>query len=382
MYGYITIHIWYNKEEIQILGGRNMRKSIKILISAVFLVASTNFAVNAQNSDLIEKYFKKSHNEVKGDLEYLSKSKLVEELDLSVEISDEVEDINLLIPYATEILNRINEFDNTEIINYIKDKEIQPYTKEIFADLYIIKNQEAHDVSYDDLEILLNNKDIEDSVKQRIIINGRFEKKDVNLLKEFIQKGDLTAFYALKQLSKVDNSEAYNISTDILLDYNNKSEYEISSACSSIAGYLRYNDKIGLYKENEEKNFLDTCLNIFNVTDNVTIRDSIAFSISEIQSEQSIKYLLTNFNLDREIKAFVIDQNYIALKTILNNNPTDEDINMVIEAMGILPIKDLVKELDESIEKTSNESIRLKGENIIKYMNEEGREANEKWIVE
>jgi hypothetical protein len=102
--------------------------------------------------------------------------------------------------------------------------------------------------------------------------------------------------------------------------------------------------------------------------------------MSDIRSNNSIKTLLNNKNIDREVKVFAIDQNYMVLENILNSNPTTEDIYMVIDAMNKLPIKDLKDEFENLLNEVSDEELIKEINNVITLIEKEGIDANKKWL--
>lgn len=99
-----------------------------------------------------------------------------------------------------------------------------------------------------------------------------------------------------------------------------------------------------------------------------------------LEVKKTIKNLIKNYNLDKEVKMFAIDQNYMVLEDILKNNPSEEDIYMVIECMKVLPINDFKDEFENLLKASSDKNLIKEINNILTLINQEGINANKKWL--
>lgn len=358
-----------------------MSKFIKILIIGISIttITITSVIANAQsNFDKTKKYSEMSEKEIKNELNKLDSDDLVSEVNKVMAEGKIVNDYNSTIPVVSALADRKDELKNNEIIDMIKSNKFNLETKEVLVDIY--NNKSSIDKNDKELKDLLYEDEIDDKLKQRITNIVEFNSEDMPLLEGMINKGGLNAFYALKGASKIDTKKAYEISKNIIANNKNKTEEEVSGAILVTSKYLKEkkNNKENINKEMEE--FLDESLEIFNDSSNRSIKDAIAYSISDIKSEKTIKSLLKDYKLDNEVKMFAIDQNYMILENILKNNPSEDDIYMVIESMKTLPIKDFEDEFKGLLESQSNNKLLKEINSVLDLINKQGIDANKKWL--
>ncbi len=123
-----------------------------------------------------------------------------------------------------------------------KSPKFKSETKSILIDIYCSKPEFTDEISQKQLKSLLK-ENIDNQTKQKIINIAKLNSEDIPTLKEIINNGGLSAFYSLNALSKVDLSQAYNVSKDIISTYKNKSSDEIAGAVSVSAKYFRSENK-------------------------------------------------------------------------------------------------------------------------------------------
>lgn len=357
-----------------------MSKKLKIILLALSITTITSISINAaSNSETMKKYTRMNSEEITKNLKELSIDDLIAEIDSATQETTLLNDTDAIIPFASALLEKKNQLSTSEVIKKIKSPKFKSETKSILIDIYCSKPEFTDEISQKQLKSLLK-ENIDNQTKQKIINIAKLNSEDIPTLKEIINNGGLSAFYSLNALSKVDLSQAYNVSKDIISTYKNKSSDEIAGAVSVSAKYFRSENKKNTINTNSESIFYDEILRIFDETTDTELKDAIIFSMSDIRSNNSIKTLLNNKNIDREVKVFAIDQNYMVLENILNSNPTTEDIYMVIDAMNKLPIKDLKDEFENLLNEVSDEELIKEINNVITLIEKEGIDANKKWL--
>lgn len=365
-----------------------MSKSIKIFLLASTLVLLLSVGiVMAEDTDsetfnsTVAKYFNKDDKEIQSSLMALSKEQLIKEINILAGEMEEKGNIESLIPFAKVLLERKNELNNMEIIDMISDTTNPIITREIMVDLYSIKNENNSDQN--EIKKLLRVQNIDNRIKTRIVSSTPFDKNDVNLLKDLISEDQgILAFHSLKKLSKINDEEAYEISNKILSNYKSETNEKISAALKSTAQYLRNNKSNIKDYLDLEKNYIDSSFNIMNNTGDKFLKDSAFFSVSDLMSKEAIKSIIKNETINKEHKVLAVDQNFFALKEILNNNPSKEDIEIVVEAMELLPITDLVEDLEKVIDDVSDADLQQRALKVLEYMKLSGIKANQKWLDE
>jgi hypothetical protein len=180
------------------------------------------------------------------------------------------------------------------------------------------------------------------------------------------------AFQAIKQLSRTHPEKAIRIADDILDDYNGTMTDKVRAALKAKAIYLSYNSA-----PNERIEFIDFCEKIL-IANNY---DSEAYgvftvlnSLSDTLSEETITYIVNNENIYREFKLFSIERNFTILRSMITDeNYTEDNLNTVIKAMKIMPIKQLSEPLEKVMKsKELSETVVKEIEAVIYLIETDG----------
>jgi len=178
----------------------------------------------------------------------------------------------------------------------------------------------------------------------------------------------------LKQLAKIDDEKAYIISSRILSNYKYESKEKVMASLKSTAKYLKHNKDKDL--ENE---FIKLSFEIIENNDDNVLKDAALFSVSDLMSKDAISEIIKNKSVDRELKVFSIDQNFMTLKDILINNPTESDIEIVVEAMELMPIVDLLEDIEKVMDNIKDKNLQQRCKAAIENTKLNGHKGNEKW---
>ncbi|WP_316568829.1 hypothetical protein [Neobacillus sp. YIM B06451] len=349
-------------------------KFIGLLFASLSLVISSGVA--AAKSDALQKYLGRNEESVESQLKSLDTKQLIEEID-AIASTEEADD--KLMPFVSALFEKKNKVQDSELLKVIKDKTKAVKTREAMVDLYLHIHEKEPITA--ELKELLNSPDVNERVKTKIVAGARFTEKDVHLLKELIAKDDaLVAFHSLKQLSKTNTNEAYTIASEILSNLDVSSKDKVSAALKSTAKYLKKQPLNHKNYAKTEEDFLNLSFKIIDTNDDTYLKDSAFFAVSELQSKKAIKKIIESNSVDKELKVFAIDQNFVTLKEILQNNPTESDIKVVIEAMNLYPIVDLAEALDNAMKTINNPQLKEEAKNAISIMKEQGVKGNEKWL--
>lgn len=276
---------------------------------------------------------------------------------------------------VSELFKRKNQINNSDLIGEIKDSVNSTTTQEIMVDLYTVKNEDKSDNN--EIKHLLKDATVRKEVKSRIVVNSKFDNNDLKLLKELINDdNDILAFYSLKKISKVNDKEAYIVSKEILSNLASESNIRISAAQKSAAKYLRNSSD-----NNAKKEFIMQTMGIINNSStDALLKDSSVFALSYMMSKDAIVSIIKSESVDRELKAFSIEQNYHVIKNILEDvSCSESDIVFVIEAMEILPIVDLYDSLKNVQDNIKSQELKSECSVVLKNMQENGIKATQKW---
>jgi hypothetical protein len=200
-------------------------------------------------------------------------------------------------------------------------------------------------------------------------------------LKQLIADDDgLLAFHSMKVLNKLDIKIANQLAENILSNISNASKDELAAALKSLAAYLKNVKSIDKNFAYLEDQFIQLSLDLIKNSNDRYLQDSAFFALSELGSKKAMKSILESEFIDHELKVFAVDQNFMNLKHLLNNQPTIEDIELVIQAMGLLPITDLSEQLKNIASQVTDENLKQKIDETIKNIEQNGIKGNEKWL--
>lgn len=69
------------------------------------------------------------------------------------------------------------------------------------------------------------------------------------------------------------------------------------------------------------------------------------FALSDLYNEEALRFIVEESGVDSGLKLFCIDQNYLVLKEMLENNPTADDIQFAVTCCNIYPVDEVVTAL-------------------------------------
>lgn len=120
---------------------------------------------------------------------------------------------------------------------------------------------------------------------------------------------------------------------------------------------------------------------INNSSTDAMLKDSSVFALSYMMSKDALVSIIKSESVDRELKAFSIEQNYHVIKEILEDASCNEnDIEFVIEAMEILPIVDLHDSLQNVQETIKTPELKNRCSIVLNNMQINGIKATQKWV--
>lgn len=355
-----------------------MLKKTNIVISIICISFLLFGGIVAAN-DLFREYFSKDEATLNKELGSLSHKQLISEIDSLAKSTEGTDHLNALIPFVTELFQRKNEIDDSELLKDIKDNRYSLITRETLVDLYIVKHE--NDENQEEIKSLLLDRNLDKNIKARIVSTANFSTGDVELLKQLIADDDgLLAFHSMKVLNKLDIKMANQLAENILSNISNASKYELAAALKSRAAYLKNVKSIDKNFAYLEDQFIQLSLDLIKNSNDRYLQDSAFFALSELGSKKAMKSILESEFIDHELKVFAVDQNFMNLKHLLNNQPTIEDIELVIQAMGLLPITDLSEQLKNIASQVTDENLKQKIDETIKNIEQNGIKGNEKWL--
>lgn len=351
-----------------------MIKRTKYLGGAVIVlsvVSIFSFSTSASFPSL-KTYEESTNLEIKQGYLDMNEEDLLNEVNKVSEIAELTMDETILYELAHVLDERKEEFSELEIADYIQDESNLETSKIIMTDLLSSKSEKKNNKEI--IKSLILDKKLEKNVKAKIIISSDFEPKDIGLLKEIYEneEGNL-AFQSLKKISHVDPEIAYGIAKTTLKS-SEKDKVKVSAALKATSNFLKEKGQDSAYNR-EIKDFTKHSLTIYNEDSDELLKDSAFFAVSDLAHKEAISEIIKDEKIETVLKRYAIDQNYLVLEKMLLDAQSTEEINLVLDAIQILPLnnfKEHLKSLD-STHFDGNTFDRI--ESLLNLIEKEGIEA-------
>ena len=194
---------------------------------------------------------------------------------------------------------------------------------------------------------------------------------------------DRLAFQAMKIMNTSDSEKAVKIADRIIQNYNGIVTDKVRAAIKVKASYLANSST-----KTERVEFINFCDNILlkdSRKNGDVVSDTIIFALSDVMSEETISYIVSSDKIDRTAKVFCVDQNYRVLKSMLLENLSERNLDIVIQAMKICPLKEMAEPLQgigtEQLLQLSSSAGEITKEigKVLDLVNESGISATDKY---
>ncbi|MFN7253431.1 MAG: hypothetical protein ACK4M9_22060 [Anaerobacillus sp.] len=357
-------------------------KKVIVVLSLIALIVTTFVVMakaggEADAASLIKKYEDKNEIEIMEQLKQLTKEELLNEMNILTK--DENYSGGDLLYWAVALQEKKSEFSSEQMVEQIKSTKNTMDTKFILLNVFLHNNE--IDSTNEAFKQLLVDTDLDETIKPMIISSLEFDTNDEELLIQFITDGgDDVAFASLKQLSRINSEKAYELSYEILKNKENEPAATISAALNAYSVFLKENKDIEEYSKFESV-FIEICKDLLKGRKGQTLAETAFFSLSDLMSENGI-FTILDSHLELQSKSYAVDQNYSVLKDVLVNDPSEQQLRLVLKAMKIYPIRDLVEDLEAAIVEVSDLELTEEAEIVLENMKENGQAANLKWTTD
>jgi hypothetical protein len=347
--------------------------SLIALIVTTFVVMS-KAGGEADAASVIKKYEDKNETEIMEQLKQLTKEELLNEMNILTK--NQNYSAGDLLYWAVALQERKSEFSSEEMVDQIKSTKNTMDTKFILLDVFLHNNET--DSANEAFKRLLVDTDLDEPLKRMIISSLEFDTNDEELLIQFITDGgDDVAFASLKQLSRINSEKAYELSYEILKNKENESAATISAALNAYSMFLKENKDLEQYQEFESV-FIEITKDLLKGRKGQTLAESAFFSLSNLMSENGI-FTILDSHIELQLKSYAVDQNFTVLKDVMANDPSEQQLRLVLTAMKIYPIRDLIEDLEVAIVEVSDLELKAEAKIVLEDMKENGQAANLKW---
>lgn len=263
-------------------------------------------------------------------------------------LSDD-EKFNLAV---TALYEKAQSFTDDDLITIIEDDSIASTVKCLFLELSEKINNGQGILDQSLFDKYITQKSLDEIVRIKMFSGldmSSEERKDT--LENIIRTEEgIVVGHALVQLEINDLNRALRMADEVIDNHESFCDDAIRSAVNLKSGRSNLSFT-GSEKEIaiEKKQFVDFCISQFNISENQKLKNAMIYSLIRINDIGAVKAILNNENVDRDLKRACVRRSYKIFVDAINNNPTKEDVDLIIKAMEILPIKDLAGLMKQKI---------------------------------
>ena len=204
---------------------------MKKIICAILSIVLFSVSVCAETQDVVNSQEKEMYDML---MQYDGHTLLTEYITLENNGASD------LIVYACALANKYEEFEENEVIKWIKEKETGPEVECVLLEMLNRKHTNLNELVYLQDEVY-----VEMNTKQLLLLS---ENVNIGTLIKYIDLGtDYRAKSAAQTLSYNDESIALSVALDLLRN-NNVTYYQISAINVIIDQYYRYHPNDNQYK--------------------------------------------------------------------------------------------------------------------------------------
>ena len=306
-----------------------MKRALFILLCC-FLMSLIGIGVYAYATHLL------STSEAIDSLKNRSSNELFSEINGLDESSIESGDAAI---YAEALSDAIKEFPAQKIENMIKNDKNSTILRVMLLQLAKELNIK---LDYRNMTCLLTDPGIDNDIKYNIIINIGVSHENSDILEYLIQgDDDYLAFQSLKMLFINDKDKWYPIAREILNNRKQARQECLKAVLLEMGAWINAFGTAEMIPD-----YIRDCDKILRSNAYGTeIIDSAFYSLCDLQSCDSIQYILSSELFPNEKKVYAVSENVEALSNTLCSEPSIKDLETVLLAIQYYPKAELLKPL-------------------------------------
>ena len=319
-----------------------MGKSVSIFLCLILFICCMGCASSdEQSTDLLDKYAELDEKEM---LETFNEMTTTEENPLSSE--------NLIMA-SVALSEKAGNFTDNDLLSILQADEWSSITKITMIQLAEKINDGNGIADQKPFEELIAQPEVDTDVRRTLISNlDMSSSENQNMLEEIIrsEKGPIVG-QSLQQIRHTDPKRALKLADHIIQDHTNYTPAAVKIAIMIKSLYfedlVKAESKKDVTKEKEA--YIAFCLERFNESQDSVFRDSIIFSLIDMQDFNAVKEVVNHPEVDDMLKRTCIDRNLRPLIKAVRSNPTKEDVEFIQTAMEIFPLKEMTDEMKEHL---------------------------------
>lgn len=340
------------------------RTVFTLIIVIVITLLSTAFSNSKADIKLIE----------------TEKSNLIREFDdvLNSTSLNQVSSEKLQTSYKN-LEKDIGKFNDEDFLIILKDENVSTLTKNLLLQMSDKINNGKGISNSKIFEELLEKNVLDENSRVSLINSINAETDGIkNKLAKIAQSESGSAVYrSMMKLQQSDALMALEISEKILENPSQYNEDNIRAAISVKSNYYKELTMVENNKnvEKEKSEFINFCTSQYKKASDGKLKDAAVFSLMNIRDYDAVKAIILDPTIDEELKVACVCRNTKTFIDVINNNPTKEDVEFILDCMEIAPLKDLAEPMKEKL-LTNSELYSHRLKSMVEFMSAGGVESD------
>jgi len=319
-----------------------------------FIESNQNGTDAELEQELIEAYKKMDADE------------LLDEIDTILQTAG---DITAVIYAALSFEEKAKTLTDDDLLYIVQSDRYSIVPKIIAIQTSELINNGRGVLDYSQFWELIASPETDAEVKRNLInyVSVR-DESDVQVLVELAldNTGELV-FHSMESLKLMAFDTALEISNTVLIDFKSYNTELVRGAAFVKSLYFQ---NLGERETNstEKHAFISLCLEIFEYyggylgiyNEHALVADTMVFALIDMVDFDAVRAILSSDMIEDELKFYSITKNYPAIVRAINRGLSDEDFNLLLDAMDFIPVVELCELLiDTGTARTAEQESRL-----------------------
>lgn len=282
-------------------------------------------------------------------------------------------DKTAILPHLMALIEKSHKFTADELITLIKSDQTDAALESALVQMYIDKGADSAKLIQ-----LLDNNDISEDTKVYIVATGDFSTAELSSI--FTSYDDDISVVAMKRITAISCEEALSLALNVLNgDAKDATDEKCIAAFLGFAAYCESNSntEAGKVQMSTEKkqSIISLIKTLYATSSNERVKDQAIYALARIADYDLFAYIIESEDIDFDLKVTTVERNIgLLLEIIASETALSEKMDVIIEAMEILPVAEVGEALQLAVDEgrlDADESVS----NVIDYIEAEGLEG-------
>lgn len=270
-----------------------------------------------------------------------------------INVAIQEQDENAFVQAVGNLEDKISFFNEEDLAIMLEDETLNTTTKVTVIQFSEKINDGKGIKSFATLQKYLKKGSLPEEVRISLIEAINNDDTSLNkILSEIVKTEDGSSVVrSMYKLEQTDAKTSLNLANQILNDTDEYSDDTIRSAIKVKSDYYKELFMINSKKDvaEEKEKFIKQSLELYLNSNDRTFKDTLAFALINMQDFNAVKKIILSEEFDNTLKISCVSSNKYTFLSVINGNPTMEDVEVLIKALEIAPLKDLAKPMRDKI---------------------------------